>query len=186
MINLDHNFAELYFDAVDGYGNNNAPPAWRIAFDAAVSGRTNAIQDVFLGMNAHIQRDLPVALAATGLVGPAGSHRADHNRINEILRQVLNRIEDEIDRRYDPLVGLADAKPSPADEILSFETIKSWREEAWRNGERLALARTDAERRAVMSSIEANAQAWATFIAAPDFSFYRAQRTAYCRAAHAK
>ena len=186
MINLDREFANLFFSATDGYASGTAPPAWRIAFDAATALRTNAVQDVFLGMNAHIQRDLPVALWRVGLVRPDGtSRKPDHDRVNEILSAVLDRIEDEIARLYDPLVTTLDAKPSPVDEIGALETLKSWREGAWRNAERLALARTAAERARVMTSIETYSVTWATVIAAPDFSFYADRRYTYCRRAHA-
>ncbi|MEX2555766.1 MAG: DUF5995 family protein [Actinomycetota bacterium] len=185
IINLDRVFADLFFAAVDGYENGTAPPAWKVAFDAATSGRTNAVQDVFLGMNAHIQRDLPVALAAVGLVQADGaSRKSDHDAVNEILSDVLDHIEDEIGRLYDPMVALADAKPSPVDEVGALELLKSWREGAWRNAERLTLARSNAERNVVMAQIEAYSTIWATVIAGPDFSWYEARRFAYCTAAH--
>jgi hypothetical protein len=185
IINLDRVFANLFFDAVDGYENGTAPPAWKVAFDAATSGRTNAVQDVFLGMNAHIQRDLPVALAAVGLVQADGSTRkTDHDAVNEILSGVLDHIEDEVGRLYDPMVTLADAKPSPVDEMGSLEMLKLWREGAWRNAERLTLATSDAERQLIMTQIETYSLIWAQLIAAPDFSWYEARRFAYCTGAH--
>ena len=129
IINLDRAFADLFFAATDAYEDGDAPPAWKVAFDAATSGRTNAVQDVFLGMNAHIQRDLPVVLAAVGLVQADGSTRkSDHDAVNEILSGVLDHIEDEVGRLYDPLVTLADASPSPVDEMGALEMLKLWRE----------------------------------------------------------
>lgn len=185
IINLDRVFANLYFAAFDGQDDGTAPPAWRIAFEAARSGKTNAVQDVFLGMNAHIQRDLPVALAAVGIVQADGSSRKpDHDRVNEILSGVLDHIEDELGRLYDQSVTLLDASPSPVDEVGALEMLKSWREGAWRNAERLTLARSEAERALVMSQIEAYSTLWATIIAEPDFGFYADRRHAYCAAAH--
>jgi hypothetical protein len=181
IIQLDRTFANLYFAAVEQYIDGQAPPAWRIAFQAADSGRSNAIQDLFLGMNAHIQRDLPVALAAVGLVDETGaSRRADHNRVNEILSAVLDDIEDEVAARYDSMISLFDASPSPVDEEGALEVLKSWREGAWRNAERLTLAKSDAERAVVMQQIEAYAETWARIISAADFSFDSARRDAYC------
>ncbi|MGH2785625.1 MAG: DUF5995 family protein [Actinomycetota bacterium] len=185
IIQLDRVFADLFFAATDAYETGDAPPAWTIAFDAATAGRTNAVQDLFLGMNAHIQRDLPVALAAVGLVAPDGSSRKpDHDAVNEILAGVLDYIEGEVGRLYDPLVTFADASPSPVDEMGALEMLKLWREGAWRNAERLTLARTDAERASVMKQIETYATVWAQLIAAADFGWYSARRSAYCSAAH--
>jgi uncharacterized protein DUF5995 len=181
IIQLDRAFANLYFDAVARYDAGDAPPAWRIAFDAARGGRTNAIQDIFLGMNAHIQRDLPVALSSVGLVDDHGaSRKPDHDRVNEILSAVLDDIEDKLAARYDPLISLADAKPSPADEEGALEMLKSWREGAWRNAERLTLAKTPAERAAVMAQIETYSETWARLISTADFSWYAPTRDAYC------
>ena len=182
IIQLDRVFANLYFSAVAGHLAGEAPPAWRIAFEAADTGRSSATQDLFLGMNAHIQRDLPVALAAVGLVDDAGaSRKPDHNRVNEILSAVLDEIQDELAARYDPMFSTGDASPSPADEEGPLEMLKSWREGAWRNAERLALAKDDAERAAVTAQIEAIAATWAQLIAAADFSLDSPRRDAYCR-----
>ena len=180
IIQLDRVFADLYFTAFDG---DAVPPAWQIAFDAARDGRTDGIQDLFLGMNAHIQRDLPVALDAVGLVQADGtSRKADHDRVNEILASVVDEFQDEVAERYDPHVSALDASPSPVDEELALETLKAWREGAWRNAERLASAGSPAERAMIMDQIEAYSTAWAQVIAAADFSWYATQRDAYCRA----
>ncbi len=185
VINLDRGFADLYFEAIEGYEAGAAPPAWTIAFDAANGGKTNAVQDAFLGMNAHIHRDLPFALEAAGLVWPDGSSRKpDHDRVNEVLSDVLDEIQAELARRYDPLFSLSDASPSPADEIGALEMLKGWREEAWRNAERLTFARSKAERAVVVAQIEAYSALWATLIASPDFGWYHDRRQAYCAAAH--
>lgn len=185
IIRLDRVFADLYFEAIRQYSDGDAPPAWRIAFSTADGMRTNGGQDVLLGMNAHIQRDLPVALFRAGLVGEEASRKPDHDRVNEILASVIDDVQDELAARYDPLIALSDASPSPVEEVGVLETIKGWREAAWRNAERLALAATAEELSVVMRSIEVHAETWARAIAAVDFSFYAASRSEYCVAAHA-
>src|SRR5919198_2744120 len=168
VILLDAEFADLYFRAYDGYRQRQfakVPPAWRIAFDAATDKETWAGQDIFLGMNAHIQRDLPVALYRIGLADKKGSsHREDHNRVNRILARVLDPIEREVSRRYDPIVGRLDQDAGPGDEVGALQTVKSWREGAWRNAERLASAPDKESRKRVMESIEQYAEAWAELI----------------------
>src|SRR5437868_4692656 len=57
-------------------GNRSAvPQAWLTALDAAQSKRVTGTGDLLLGMNAHINRDLPYVMAAVGLVAPDGSSR---------------------------------------------------------------------------------------------------------------
>jgi len=185
-VNLDYILQELYYNAVARYTSRSAPPAWQIAFDAALSRRTTAAQDAMLGVNAHLQRDLPVALAEVGLYNSRGqSYKPDHDRINQILSGAIASVETEITRRYDPIFNLVDPSPHLLGTVGVFETIRIWREGAWRNAERLFMARTPAQRSAVLASIEDNAAAWARLIAAPDFSAWWPMREAQCRAFHA-
>lgn len=179
-------FADYYFRAFDRYARGKpVPDAWRVAFDAAGGGKTNAGHDVFLGMNAHIQRDLPYVLAKVGLRTPAGrSRKPDHDRVNRILTTVIDPVEDEIARRYDPVFTLADAKPSPVEELGALELLKSWREGAWRNAERLLNAETKAERRQVAQSIEMQSRTWAEAIRAGETPGYAPVRDGHCRAGH--
>ena len=57
-------FADLYLDALDVWNATGAAPGpWRIAFEAAnATPRVPPIRHLLLGMNAHINYDLPQAL----------------------------------------------------------------------------------------------------------------------------
>src|SRR5690349_25099625 len=57
-------FADLYLDALEAYRRSpgEAPRPWRIAFDADPA--LPPVAHVLLGMNAHINYDLPQALIA--------------------------------------------------------------------------------------------------------------------------
>jgi hypothetical protein len=180
-------FSNRYFQAFDDYNAGRpVPEAWKITFDSALSGDANAGQDILLASNAHTQHDLPYAYAEMGLRAKNGaSHKHDHNAVNYINASVFDEIEDEYARRYDPIFTYADAKPSPLDEIGAGELVKSWREGAWRNAERLVNAKTPAERQLVEQEIDATSTAWARFIAGPTVPGYRAVRDAHCRAFHA-
>ena len=62
------------------------------------------VGDMFLGMNAHINRDLSYTLAAVGLVKPGGGTRkTDHDKVNTFLANVADPLQAELARRYDPL-----------------------------------------------------------------------------------
>ena len=95
---------------------------------------------------------------------------------------MFDELEDEFARRYDPMFSWIDMKPSPVDEMGSQEMVKSWREGAWRNAERLINARTPEERRRVDDSIEATSVAWAEAIRSAKVPGYRATRDAHCAA----
>lgn len=179
-------FAELYFRAFDGWARGAAVPgAWRVAFEAAGSPDLTALGDLLLGMNAHIQRDLPYTLAHVGLVRPDGATRkADHDQVNAFLDRVVDPVQDELARRYDEIFAQSDLKPSPADELIALQVVRGWRELAWRNAERLVNARTAAERQLVRDSVEAYSEAAAEGIVATNtIPGYGATRDAHCRAA---
>jgi hypothetical protein len=160
-------FARLYFDAYDAWhgGSRDAvPAAWAIAFQAAHDRAVSAEGNLTLGINAHIQRDLPFALAAIGLVKPDGSSRKpDHDRVNEFLNRVSDDLYAEIARRFDPTIDDGNL-PGTADDFGVFQIIPTWREIAWRNAERLVSATTPQERVEVADSIEAYAASQAATI----------------------
>src|SRR3954453_1914688 len=57
-------FSSLWFGMLRNVDQGKPiPPAWRIAIDAARSGQVNAAQDMLLGINAHVQRDMPFVVA---------------------------------------------------------------------------------------------------------------------------
>lgn len=177
-------FSNRYFESFDRYERGKSvPEAWQIAYDAMAAGDLTGGQEILLFSNAHVQRDLPFAYVESGLVGKDGvSRKHDHDAFNEINNRILDPVGDELARRYDPTFTSFDASPVPLDELSSQEVVKSWRETSWRNAERLAAARTPAERRAVGDSIETLAQGWATMIAGVEAPGLRASRDEYCRA----
>jgi uncharacterized protein DUF5995 len=176
-------FAELYFRAYDAWeAGRQVPEAWRIAFEAAASPNLTATGDLLLGMNAHINRDLPYTLAHVGLLDDSGrSRKADHDAVNQFLDRVIDPLQDELNARYDPLFSFTDAEPSPADEVSALQMIRGFRENAWRNAERLVRASNESERRFVVATIELEAAASARAIeAANTFPGYGPSRDAYC------
>ena len=71
-------FADYYFEQFDDWHAgriDQVSPAWRIAFHAADAQQVTGMGNVFLGMNAHVNRDLPFVLAEIGLVKPDGTSR---------------------------------------------------------------------------------------------------------------
>jgi len=156
-------FARYYFEAYDAWHAGNkagTPPAWQVALDAADKKAVDANTNALLGINAHIQRDLPFVLWEIGLVKPDGtSRKADHDKVNEFLNRVS--FYPEANRRFDPTLPTDDG---PAGGIHS---IIAMRENAWRNAERLAAAEHDPVALAlVKASIEESARAAAVAIRA--------------------
>jgi len=177
-------FAAFYYRTIADYAAGRpVPAAWKTALDTATKADAGADQDLLLGINAHVQRDMPYVLAMVGLRTRQGaSRKGDHDRVNEVLAHAYGPIVDELAARYDPSVGVFNSPLTPFDDIAGLELVKVWREGVWRNAERLLNAKTEAQRSAVSNEIEANAQTWAALISAPSLPGYRAQRDAYCAA----
>jgi Family of unknown function (DUF5995) len=184
-------FAHYYFAAYDAWAAGDladVPPAWRIAFAAARDHEVSASGDLLLGINAHVQRDLPFVLYSIGLVAPDGtSRKLDHDRVNEILNRVADDVIAEIARRFDPTVDDTNL-PTFLDDFTVFQTLVAWRESAWRDAEALAAAPTPAARDEVAAQIETDAAAEASAIVTatqyPPLSGGSAARDAYCAVHH--
>jgi hypothetical protein len=182
-------FARYYFAAHDDWTAariREVPPAWRVAFDAARDRAVSANGNLLLGINAHVQRDLPFVLYSIGLVKPDGtSRKADHDRVNQILNRVTDDLIAEIARRFDPTIDDGNP-PTTLDDFVLFQAIVSWRETAWRNAELLAQAPSPAARELVAQQIERYAASQASAIRTatqyPPLLGGSAARDAYCAA----
>jgi len=152
----DVTFADMYFSAWNSWQRNGtAPPAWAIAFRIADRKGASAAGNLLLGMSAHVNRDLPFALYAIGLVAPDGSSRKpDHDAVNRILNMVITPLLDEIAAKYDPSVRAVSGVPESLDDFLAFQLLPEWRQEAWDNAVALASAPDAAARTVIADGIE--------------------------------
>lgn len=175
-------FADVYFRTLRRYARGRpVAPAWRIALDTARYGQVNAAQDMLLGINAHVQNDMPFVLAALGLTTRDGrSRKPDHDAVNEVLDEAYAPVVRAVTDRFDPFVATTNAGWNPLDDIAGLEMVRGWRDAVWRNAERLIEARGSGERARVADQIRRQAALWAQSIAAPQQPGYRSTRDAYC------
>ena len=150
LTRLDVVFASLFFDALEVYGRvpASAPRAWVPLFKARSNRRIAPLQFALAGINAHINRDLPVALVSTctelGIELRIDSpEHADFEAVNALLAQTLERVKAQfltgwvrtVDRLLHPFGRL--------DDVVAIWDIRAARDAAWANGETL-LALQDA------------------------------------------
>ncbi|MFZ5824498.1 MAG: DUF5995 family protein [Bacillota bacterium] len=158
-------FADLYFEAYHAYERGQrCPPAWRLAFETAARRRAFLLEDVVLGVNAHINNDLPQVLAAILREEQDWTHpdrmdrrRFDHDQINRILAEIIAAVEGEIAEHYGLLVRYLGWAMGSLDEILAAVGLKRFRDNTWRQAEFL-LAAAPAERPKVIHWIEEDAR----------------------------
>jgi len=152
-------FAKYYTDAYYAYHSGaSVPEAWRVAFDASRDKRVSGSGSLLLGMNAHINRDLPFVLAGVGLVAPDGSSRKpDYDAVEQWLYTATKPLLAEIAARFDPTADDA-GDPFGLTDLALFQMVSGWREAAWRNAEALVSAQTPEARALVAAKIEAEAE----------------------------
>jgi hypothetical protein len=157
---VDAVFARYYTTAYYDWASGNragVPKAWLTALDAAQNKRVSGTGDLLLGMNAHINRDLPYVMAAVGLVAPDGSSRkADYDAVEAWLYEATAPLIAEFSARFDPSMDDT-SDPFGIGNAALFQMVSLWRENAWRNAEALVSAPTPAARALVSANIETQA-----------------------------
>ena len=184
---MDAVFAKFYTDAYYAYKNGDraaVPGAWLTAFDAARDKSVTGTGDLLLGINAHVNRDLPFVLEATGLVRPDGqSGKPDFDKADQFLNDASAPMMAEIAARLDPTVD--DSKdPLGLTYAGVMQLLTAWRENAWRSAEALVNAPDAAARAQVAARIESDAnQAAAGILATNSYTpplTSTTSRDAYC------
>ena len=97
-------FAATYFRTIKRWEQGReVPPAWRIAFETADDGEVLGSQDMLLGINAHVQNDMPFGIAQLGLRDRKGAARKpDHDLTNDVRSAAYEDVVAEVRDRYDP------------------------------------------------------------------------------------
>jgi len=151
LTRLDVTFANLFFDAVDANARapETTPRAWLPLFQARAQRGIAPLQFALAGMNAHINRDLPVALVSTcrelglGLEEGSPQHH-DFETVNTLLASTEEKVKRQYVtgwlRRLDRLVHRADR----IDDVIAMWDVGRARDAAWTNGEALWAIRDDA------------------------------------------
>ncbi|MCA1694611.1 MAG: DUF5995 family protein [Actinobacteria bacterium] len=136
-------FAKLYLDALDAYLSGGAPSRpWRLAFDAPPD--LPALRHVLLGINAHVNYDLPQALLA--VISDAdftdssliASRRRDHERIDSVLAGRVSAEDVELSRQGR---SLTDRILQPLNRLSSRRFLREARTKVWHNAVELQAAR---------------------------------------------
>lgn len=137
MERLDVIFANRYLAAVQQYRNKEQPTAsWQAAFDASRKRSTLVLQQLLLGMNAHINLDLGIAAVEAANRNDLRSIRTDFNAINTILGALVFEVMTEINR-VSPLLSLFGFHATNESILIQF-SITNARDGAWSFAEDLS------------------------------------------------
>jgi Family of unknown function (DUF5995) len=143
---LDVVFAGLFFRALRDDAKRPAavPKAWEPLFEARKSRKVAPLQFALAGMNAHINRDLPLALVQTWKARRIEPSRRsvqyeDFTRINALLEQTEDRVKAEL---LTGALGHVDRSLGRVDDAVAMWKVSKARECAWINAETLWALRT--------------------------------------------
>ncbi len=131
MDRFDALFASRYFTAYDAFRSGGQPTkSWQLAFQATQSGNLIILQDLLVGINAHINLDLGVVAGETFQGQALQDFHGDFNKINDILFGLIPPVETVISR-FSPLIGLLE-KIGGQDmiRVLDF-SMDAARDDAW-------------------------------------------------------
>lgn len=139
IVKLDEEFASRYFIAMDAYDEGGEVPAgWSYILNVLHQRRTSVLEEMIIGMVAHIVWDLPLALAETGQASNNSETRLhDFHLMNDVLGHSINLLQDSVGKRYNPMLNLLDKLFGTHDEIITNFGIRIARGIAWYNACRL-------------------------------------------------
>jgi hypothetical protein len=142
---LDVEFAKRYFTALRLWGDDDAatPDAWEVLFRRAQDPGVSKLAAAMLGVNAHINHDLALALVSTWeqLGPPAGEEiDRDYLLINKIFFEEIPALR----RRYStPLQLRIDTLVGNLDDWSQRVLVSVTRAHAWEQAQRLWALRDD-------------------------------------------
>jgi hypothetical protein len=160
MRRWDVAFAGFYLDALDAErAGRPVPGPWRVAFDAARhQGDFPPLRHVLLGMNAHINFDLPQALLA--VITPAefddaallARRAADHRHVDDVLLARVAAEDDELTAQSGQ--SLLDRLLRPLNRAGTKRFLAEARAKVWHNTRVLDTARRTGTYESVLADLE--------------------------------
>jgi hypothetical protein len=131
MERFDVTFANRYLEALDQFRGGQQPTrCWLVSFKAAAAWRPIILQQLLLGMNAHINYDLGIAAAQTAPGDELPSLQHDFDEINNILASLVGQVESEINE-VSPWINLLDHIDPKADRAVVNFSMDKARACAW-------------------------------------------------------
>lgn len=160
-------FGNLYRRALLAYEEErteSVPKSWQIAFDAARDGGGFVIQHLTLGINAHINHDLPLALVEIGIDPTREAKYSDHTLVNTILAEATDAMKRAVAESYAPILMRIDRLSGRYGEELPNFSIPKAREHAWSMAVALSATRFEHERRMIEQALDEQAGVLARLI----------------------
>jgi hypothetical protein len=129
-------FGNLYREAFYHFETGDyeqVPEVWLVVFEANRANEITAFQHGLLGVHAHINRDLPHALAQATPPEKRSARFIDFQRTNRMVVQSTEDVEAVVANTYGPALDGLDTRFRKLDELLLGQLVSEWRQRAWWN-----------------------------------------------------
>jgi len=129
-------FGNLYREAFLNFEMgrlDRVPEVWRVVFEANQADEITVFQHGLLGVHAHINRDLPFAIAQVTPPEEREARYADYLRTNAMVVNSTQDVEELVASMYAPALGEVDVALGDFDENLLERVVSAWRRRAWLN-----------------------------------------------------
>ena len=137
---VDVVFFNRYLDALNAYRSKRGCSAcWQIAFETAKDPDPIVLQHLLLGMNAHINFDLGIAVADAIPKGQLPAFKADFERMNDLLASLLQVVMRDLAMIW-PALKPIDLLLGDLDTAVINFSMRKAREYAWEFANALQVA----------------------------------------------
>ncbi|RZS95926.1 DUF5995 family protein [Cecembia calidifontis] len=144
-------FSDYYFEALDLYQSEHphVPSVWKQAHDASKNPEPHVLQNLLLGVNAHINYDLPLTLYdcmeqewISADPDKRTKRKNDHELVNQVIANSIDAVQDNIIKPLSPSLAFLDKLMGRMDEWLLSKMIVSWRSDVWNVSQLLLEAKS--------------------------------------------
>jgi hypothetical protein len=143
MERLDVMFANRYLDAVATFQARRQPSrSWAVALEATSDRFPLILQQLLVGINAHINLDLGIATAAVAPGDQLPGIQTDFDQINGVLASLVGTVEQEIGQLSPAIHLLEELGLRTETSIINFDMQKA-RDLAWLTAQKLAVTPAD-------------------------------------------
>lgn len=162
---LDLAFAELYFIPLERWlaGQRKQLTPWTTYYAYCQSGLNNAFVELLLGINAHINGDLPIALHTVRY-----REWPDFKRIDALLLSVIPEVMQFLTRHYHDYLSVGAWLLPALTEHEFHSMIVRWRHQAWANAQTINKKNASVMRKQLHAQTEAVAERLIEIFSSPE------------------
>lgn len=148
-------FSEYYFEALDLYEqlSPETPKVWKQVHDSTTHQKLHVLQHLLIGVNTHINYDLPLALYdclhkewQSLDENTRINRKKDYELVNIIIANTIDAVQDDIIAPMSPMSYVFDRLMGRMDEWFLSKLLTGWRTDVWEVTQNLLQASSPANR----------------------------------------